>query len=80
MNMDHSHVIKNITGYIVLDDDNVSLFFIILKSIRVIKTMFFPSLSRFPRPDRIFIKSAIAIHIQAVIRVTQVRHIAVPIP
>jgi hypothetical protein len=24
MNMDHSHVIKNITGYIVLDDDNVS--------------------------------------------------------
>lgn len=26
MNMDHSHVIKNITGYIVLDDDNVSLF------------------------------------------------------
>lgn len=79
MNMDHSHVIKNITGYIVLDDDNVSFeqqktFFSFL--IATHNDVF----SRFPQPDRIFIKSAIAIHIQAVIRVTQVRHTAVPIP
>jgi hypothetical protein len=78
MNMDHSHVIKNITGYIVLDDDNVSvvekLSLIKKKKLNILR------LSRFPRPDRIFIKSAIAIHIQAVIRVTPVRLTAVPIP
>lgn len=47
VNMDHSHVIKNITGYIVLDDDNVSFLFagnvrcLLIKSY---KRCFFPLL------------------------------------
>lgn len=77
MNMDHPHVIKNLTGYnIVLDDDNVSIISVTCDK----KAFNWVVFCRFPPRDQIFIKSAIVIHTQAVIRVTRAQHTAALTP
>lgn len=75
--MDHSHVIKNITGYnIVLDDDNVSIIFLLLM-IRSFESS--RKHSRFLPQDRTFIKSAIETRIRVVIQVIQAQRTVAPI-